>query len=181
MLANLEELNRQFERQGLPSVRIGVGINSGEMSVGNMGSHFRRAYTVLGDAVNLASRLEGLTKGYGVGLLVGEDTRALAPEFVYREIDRVRVKGKLKPVTIHQPLCLAEKLEGERAARLEQFEAMLESYRAQRWDEAERLILDLWNQRHGSKLYKLYLDRIQTFKERPPGEDWDGVFIFETK
>jgi adenylate cyclase len=94
MLDALEDLNRNFAKKGWPEVRIGVGINSGMMSVGNMGSRFRRAYTVLGDAVNLGSRLEGITKIYGVSMIVSETTAHSAGRFHYRELDRVRVSWR---------------------------------------------------------------------------------------
>ncbi|MFT5573254.1 MAG: adenylate cyclase [Cryomorphaceae bacterium] len=101
MLEYLDTLNAKFEKQGWPTVRIGIGVNSGMMSVGNMGSEFRMAYTVVGDAVNLGSRLEGLTKQYHVPLVVSEFTKALCPVFSYLELDRVKVKGKSEAVTIY--------------------------------------------------------------------------------
>ena len=116
MLRALTELRAEFAREGLPEIAIGIGINSGLMNVGDMGSHYRRAYTVIGDAVNLASRLEGLTKYYGVDLVVGPRTRELAPGFVYRRLDRVRVKGKREAVEVFAPLCRAQEL-GDNPAR----------------------------------------------------------------
>ena len=107
MLRALEELNIKLWKEGQPELAIGVGVNTGTMSVGNMGSRFRRAYTVLGDAVNLGSRLEGLTKAYGVNFIVSSFTVDEAPDFAYREIDRVRVKGKLLPVIIYEVVGLS--------------------------------------------------------------------------
>lgn len=101
MIAALDDLNAEFREKGWPEVNIGVGLNTGMMSVGNMGSEFRMAYTVLGDAVNLGSRLEGQTKEYGVNIIVSEFTREKAPNFNYKELDTVKVKGKNKAVTIY--------------------------------------------------------------------------------
>ncbi len=101
MIDHLDELNQSLRQESKPEIRIGIGINSGLVSVGNMGSEFRMAYTVVGDAVNLASRLEGLTKNYQVPIVVSEFTKALAPEVQYEHLDNVKVKGKNKSVTIY--------------------------------------------------------------------------------
>jgi len=100
MINYLEQHNAQLREEKKPEIRIGIGVNSGHMSVGNMGSEFRMAYTVVGDAVNLGSRLEGLTKEYQVPIVVSEFTKQLAPEFDYNELDKVKVKGKNQAVTI---------------------------------------------------------------------------------
>lgn len=181
MQQHLQGLMREFEARGWPVFRIGVGINSGTMTVGNMGSEFRRAYTVMGDSVNLASRLESLTKQYGVGIIVGEATMNAVPEAVYRELDRVRVKGKLEPVAIYEPLGLQGTIAPEALEQLEQFRHVLERYHAQDWDGAERGLRDLLARAPQTRLYELYLERIAHFRSDPPGAEWDGVFVFTTK
>jgi adenylate cyclase len=108
MIDAVRGLGDEFAKRGWPPISVGVGVSSGVMNVGNMGSQFRIAYTVLGDTVNLGSRLEGLTKQYGVDMIVSEMTATLLPEFAFRELDLVRVKGKTKPVAIFEPLGLAE-------------------------------------------------------------------------
>jgi adenylate cyclase len=181
MQAALGPLNEEFATKGWPEIHIGVGVNTGPMSVGNMGSNFRKAYTVLGDAVNLGSRLEGITKVYGVGFIVAEATSEKAHEYLYRELDRVRVKGKDEPVTILEPLGLKEELSAEEITRAEAFRQAVLLYRQQDWDAAQEALERLLNQEPGCLLYELYLERITTYREDPPGEYWDGVFTHKTK
>jgi adenylate cyclase len=161
-------------------VKIGVGVNTGRMSVGNMGSEFRMAYTVMADAVNLASRLEALTRHYGVGVLVGEGTRSVCTDIVFRLIDRVKVKGKDKSVAIYQPLGVDGEIAEAVLQEARDFEAILEDYLARRWDAAETRLLAM-KQRHPGKLYDVYLERIAHFRGSPPPSDWDGVYTYTSK
>ncbi len=135
----------------------------------------------MGDAVNLSSRLEGITKVYGVGVVVGEATRLAAPEFAYRELDRVRVKGKYEPVPIFEPIAPATELDDARRIVLAQWHETLALVRAMQWDAAEQNLRQLLRTQPDDGLYVLYLSRIAHFREHPPGTDWDGVTTFETK
>jgi adenylate cyclase len=177
----LRELDPLFAKKGWPMLRIGVGLNCGTMSVGDMGSHFRRSYTVMGDAVNLASRLEDLTKEYGVGVLVSENIVRAVEGFVYREVDRVRVKGKQEGVAIFEPIGTQGEVDGDTLAEIARFHQALAHFRAQRWDEAEALLQELASVAPAVRLYRLYRERIADFRASPPGADWDGVFGFSTK
>lgn len=180
MQTALTALNPKLEEKGWPSLKIGVGVNTGRMSVGNMGSEFRMAYTVMADAVNLASRLEALTRQYGVGVLVGEATKAECPDLAFQTIDQVRVKGKDVPVAIFEPLGVAAEVGPERLKEAEQFEAAFQDYQAQRWDDAEIKLMEL-RKANPRKLYDVYLDRVTHFRFNPPPAQWDGVFTFTTK
>ncbi len=174
IVAEMQALRPAFQARGWPAIEIGIGIASGEMNVGNMGSQFRAAYTVMGDTVNLGSRLEGLTKSYGVQIVVSAQTAELSPGVSYRELDRVRVKGKLEPITIFEPLA-----EADRPAAV-QFAAALRSFRARDWEAAEALLRQLESAAPHA-LYALYVERIRRFRAHPPPPDWDGVFTFDTK
>ena len=175
MLAAVKTLDAPFAEKGWPAIRVGVGIASGEMNVGNMGSEFRIAYTVMGDTVNLGSRLEGLTKQYGVDIIVGDRTAELVPDFVFRELDLVRVKGKTEPVAIFEPFGPATDVDDASNEELRSYSDALAAYRQQDWVYAARQFENL-KQRTEHVLYNVYLDRIARFREEPPPEDWDGVF-----
>ncbi|MBK8016451.1 MAG: adenylate/guanylate cyclase domain-containing protein [Betaproteobacteria bacterium] len=181
MERTLEEMAAEFKAKGWPPLRIGIGVNTGKMSVGNMGSEIRVAYTVMSDSVNLASRLEGLTKRYGVTMLVGEDTRAAVPDVVFRELDRVRVKGKDEPVTIYEPVGMQGEVPKEKLDRMKLFHQALKFYRAQDWDKAELQLLNLQRADAKDGLYSAFLDRVAYLRSHPPGPAWDGVFDFDTK
>jgi len=180
MQASAQRLNQDFLKRGWPELKIGIGVNTGQMHVGDMGSQIRRAYTVMGDAVNLGSRLEGITKVYGVGIAVGEATRAAAPEFAYRELDLVRVKGKNEPVAIFEPLARETELGEAARAELASWHAALALVRAQQWDAAQAA-LEALQQAAPHGLYQLYLERIGHYRAQPPAPDWDGVTTFDTK
>jgi adenylate cyclase len=181
MINVLPEIRKIFESKGWPAVRMGIGLNSGVMNVGNMGSAFRMAYTVLGDAVNLGSRLEGLTKEYGVSVIVSESLKATVPDFVFRELDRVRVKGKDEPVAIFEPLGPKDSLDVITMDEIEAYEQALTFYREQDWHLAQTRFRDLRKNTPNRHIYGVYLERIAQFRTHPPNPDWDGVYIHKTK
>lgn len=181
MQKRARNLSQEFTAKGWRPVRIGIGVNSGMMRVGDMGSRLRRAYTVMGDPVNLGSRLEGVTKRYGVGILVGETTRKLIRDIVFREVDRVRVKGKDEAVAIFEPIGLEGEVGKDVHDELRLWGQFLRHYRAQEWDPAEVALLNLQRVNKDCELYRIYAERVAEYRRTPPGPDWDGVTRFESK
>ena len=181
MVAELDALQDKFKASGWPPIKVGVGLNTGEMTVGNMGSEFRLAYTVMGDAVNLGSRLEGLTKEYGVHIIVSEYTAAAVPDFAFRELDSVRVKGKDNAVRIFEPIGPSDQLTESEKAVLAQYHAALTQHRAQNWQLAGAEFARLQQLDPERKLYQIYAGRIALFAVQPPAADWDGSHTFMTK
>jgi len=181
MVERLRVLAAQWAQRGLPRLSIGIGLNTGPMVVGNMGSARRLSYTVIGDNVNLASRLEGLNKMYGSGIIASESTlRAAANIVVARELDLVRVKGKKLPVRIFEILATAD--EGESWKPLvERFTAGIAAYRARQWDEAMAAFSAVLAERADDGPSLLYMERCRTMRETPPPADWGGVTVMEVK
>jgi adenylate cyclase len=185
MQAAMQALNQSFAEKGWPPLQIGIGLNTGNMVVGNMGSNFRMAYTVMGDSVNLASRLESLTKYYGVDTIVSEWVAAKTPDMLYRELDTVRVKGKENAVTIFEPIGLKNSVSTHTIAQFDLYNKALENYRQQNWlvAEAQFKALQEMDVEYGQTrvIYALYLARMDYFKTTPPPPNWDGVFDASTK
>jgi len=181
MLNKLAEMRPEFSERNWPEVNIGIGINTGMMNVGDMGSEYRRAYTVIGDAVNLGSRLEGLTKYYGVQLIVSETTAAGLDAVLLRCLDRVKVKGKNEPVTIYEPVAAVGSASSTLQDEVRESDQALDYYFAGDWGKARSLFQSLreaWPER---KLYGLYLERIETLQSQGIGPGWDGVFEHTSK
>ena len=174
-------LNQEFRAKGWPEFHIGIGVNSGRMRVGDMGSRLRKAYTVMGDPVNLGSRLEGITKQYGVGILVGEETRKAVKDIVFREVDRVQVKGKDEAVAIFEPLGLEGEVDKSVHDEIRLWNQCLRHYRSQDWDQAEVALLNLQRMRPELPLYRVYVERIEQYRREPPKADWSGVTRFAMK
>jgi adenylate cyclase len=181
MSRQMHRVRAKFKSMGWPELHIGIGINSGIMNVGNMGSEFRMAYTVLGDAVNLGSRLEGLTKEFGVEIIVSESTRAAVPDILFRDLGAVRVKGREHAVNIYEPVGAEEELSSAMKSSLAQYEDAINAYRGRQWERARDLLQQLLQEEPEQKLYRLYLERAEQLIENPPGDDWDSVITFVTK
>lgn len=175
--AKTDQLKDEWLRDGLPEINIGIGINSGPMRVGNFGSEQLFDYTVIGDQVNLASRLEGLCKVYGCKILISAATRdQLRGQILCRPIDLVRVKGKQHPVEIFEPLPTVVTNDPE----LVRWQQVIKDYRLRNFAAAKEE-LDGLNRKSPQPLYRLYLQRIEQFLLEPPSADWDGCFTHQSK
>jgi adenylate cyclase len=177
----LGALNERCAARGWPRLAIGVGINSGTVRVGDMGSKLRRAYTAMGDAVNVASRLEGRTKHYGVGILVGESTRQRVEDVAFREIDRIKVKGKDQAIAIYEPLGLAAGLQAQQQEELRIWAQALRAYRSRNWDLAEVNLHNLQRLAPGCMLYAMYGERVRSARATPMTAGWEAVTVFDEK
>jgi adenylate cyclase len=180
-LQKLKEIQSEFLKQGLPAIEIGIGINSAEMSVGNMGSDIVRNYTVMGDAVNLASRLEGINKEYGTRVVISQFTyEDLKDAFTARELDWVRVKGKNEPVKIYELIC-----EGTASPDLQKglkfFEVGFNLYHDKKFLEAKSEFQKSHEMDPRDPVAKLYIERCDEYLTEPPPPNWDGVFVMKTK
>lgn len=179
-LKKLKELQIEFEKEGLPHIDIGIGINTGEMNVGNMGSNIVQNYTVMGDSVNLASRLEGTNKEYGSKVIISEFTfEDVKNNFLAREIDRVRVKGKLDPVRIYE-LMAELPAPQEDTAKASAFDQAYRLYGEQKFTEALSGFKQIFLSSK-DPVSEVFIVRCEEFLKSPPGDSWDGVYVMKTK
>ncbi len=180
MQKKLEKVNQEFSKQNRPMIHAGIGIATGKVFVGDMGSKFRRSYTVMGDTVNLGSRIEGLTKRYFVNIIVSENTYShTKDQFLYRKLDKVQVKGKQTAVLLFEPLCLIQEASEPMKKEAEAHNEAIDAYIRGDWDRAREIWSTLSTAGENPKLYQMYLER---FASSPnPGPDWDGVQKYETK
>lgn len=179
--AVVQEINKEHKSAGLPLIGIGIGINTGVMCVGDMGSDIRRSYTVIGDAVNLGSRLESLSKIYGVDIVASDATRKNTKNIIWQDLDKVRVKGKELAVTISSPLAVESHAADAILNEIKLWNQVLKAYRAQQWDQADVGLLNVMRLNANKYLYQLYSDRVASMRFLPFDPDWDGATNFETK
>lgn len=180
-IEKLKELQKDYAKKSLPYIDIGIGLNSGEASVGNMGSETVRNYTVMGDTVNLAARLEGITKEYGVRIVISESTYAAVKDnFICRLLDQVRVKGKLKPVKIYE-LISEGRVDAPTETLIQCFEDGFKYYQAKKFQDAISAFEKGLEAIPEDKASAIYIERCKDYLDAPPPEDWDGVYVMTKK
>jgi adenylate cyclase len=176
--ALLPEINAQLRAAGLPDLAVRMGINTGEVTVGNVGTAQRVEYTAIGDHVNLGSRLEGVNKQYGTSIIVSEFTyKAVCDVFFLRELDFIRVKGKQQPVRIYELMGTHDAVSKKQKMTRKIYEEALVLYRSQDWSAAKSHFTLIQE----NFAAQVMLERISALRKNPPGANWDGVYIFETK
>ena len=181
MAAAVRQIDQAHQARGLAGISVGIGLNTGVMSVGDMGSAVRRSYTVVGDAVNLAARLEGLSGHYGVEIVASRATQQAAPGWAWQELDRVRVKGKQEIVTIATPLAPADALGAVERDELDAWAGVLLAYRAQDPVAGLAALAPLTTRFAKKILYRLYTERLASMALQPKIQNWDGATRFESK
>jgi adenylate cyclase len=181
MMKKLKELQNKWKREGIPSFDIGIGLNSGEAIVGNMGSSNRFDYTAMGDSVNLASRMEGLNKIYGTNIIITENTQKVVKDkFETRKLDVVQVKGKKKPVYIYELIFEKDKLSKKHRDFVKLYEESLELYFKKKWKDANKSFQAALKFKD-DKASQVLIDRCKEFVKNPPPKEWDGVWEMKTK
>jgi adenylate cyclase len=179
--ARVEKLGPELAEKGLPHPQLGIGVNTSSVIAGNIGSPSRLNYTVLGDGVNLASRLESLTRRYNVPIVIGESTRNLVRDVICREIDKVRVRGRKTATRIFEPLGRRDDLDALTIERLGRWHDALEMFRTRYWEHADAAMRELATVPEYARIIELYLAYIRQFREKPPGPDWDAAFTLYDK
>jgi len=181
MLQALRRLQEGWQSRGVPRLDIGVGINSGPMLVGNMGSKRRKNFTIMGDSVNLASRLEGINRQFGTHLIISEGTFIqVRDQVVARELDLIRVKGKMQPVKVYELLALADDAHPHRDL-VSRFEKGLQAYRIGQWQAAIEIFQDLVRDYPVDGPSRAFIGRCHDLLAHPPEGIWDGVFVMKSK
>jgi adenylate cyclase len=183
MQAKLQELRDKLKNEGRPELFSRIGINSGTMVIGNMGSSMIFDYTVMGDNVNLSSRLEGANKEYGTNIMCSEFTKNIVgDEIITRELDLIRVKGKTEGVRVYEILAKkSDSISETKKKVIEKYMEGLSAYKERRWEDGIRLFSEAIETDGTEQPSRVYLERCRQFKDNPPPVDWDGIFTLKSK
>jgi len=181
MIEKLRELQVKWKKEGIPSFDIGIGLNTGEAIIGNMGSKNRFDFTAMGDNVNIASRMESLNKMYGTNIIITEHTyKIVKDKFETRKLDAVRVKGKKKPILIYELLSIKGNLDKKQLDFVQKCEEGLDLYFMKKWKPATKLFQDALKIKDDAVCH-LFINRCNEFVKNPPPNDWDGIWEMQSK